>query len=296
MRAPLVMALALIAPALTAAPARGDAFDPRVMVLPVEGTAPTGLGALANDVGTALATGAKVTSSSVARATASFEDTAVIVGCEAAEPDCADAVAAALNVDQLLLATITATGFEASIEITAITREAEPVTETYPVRKASRAADLALIQAAVPRMLEEGEARRTKALEPVDPDPLPPPDPDPVPAPRPPAEGAPSRLPLAVTIGGGVVLVAGVISWALASGLQGDIDDAPTSTPEEVDALVALEDRAALRATLGNVLVIAGAVVAVAGGTWWWLDHRSHARVTVSQLPGGAGVAIGGAW
>lgn len=300
------MKLALALVLALAATARADEFDPRVIVMPVEGSAPSGLGKLGRDVGDALAKGARDSDAEVARADASLADTAVIVGCDPARRDCVDAVAAALNVDQMLIATLSAYGDDASVDITAVTRETEPLTQTFVVRKASRKADLKAIREAVRGMLEEGEARRSAQAATPDPDEPDAPDPDepartvdPAVGPTPPTEvdTTPSPLPRFVMIGGGAIAAVGLTFWALASSTQGDIDDAPTNTAAQLDALVALEHRAAVRANVGNALVVTGAV-AIAAGAVWWLHDRQERRVavTVTAVPGGAGLAIGGAW
>src|SRR5699024_8972436 len=119
----------LVVLAIVVAPAQAgaDDLDPRVMVLPFDGEEPRTRGARSADVASALVRGAERTTSTVAQATASLSDTAVIVGCEPALPACRDAVAAALNVDQLLLARIERDGEAAAVEVTAVTREGEPV-------------------------------------------------------------------------------------------------------------------------------------------------------------------------
>lgn len=303
--------IALAIRILGAAPvARADSFDPRVMVLPVEGEAPRALGKLARDVGDALAKGARDTDAEVARADATLADTAGIVGCEPSARDCVDAVAAALNVDQLLVATISADGDDATVEVTAITRETEPLTQTFTVRKRTRKADLRAIRDAVGGMLEEGEARRAEAAA-VDP-PDEPGGADAVPddADDDPGRGTidatrgrttearPSAVPKILVIAGAAVVAIGLTSWALAAGVQGDIDEAPTATAADLDALTDLEHAMAIRANVGNAFVVTGAIAIAAGAAWWLHDRgeRRRAAVTVTALPSGAGVAIGGAW
>jgi hypothetical protein len=232
----------------------------------------------------------------VARATAPIADTAVIVGCEPTEDSCLDAVAAALNVDQLLIARIAATGAkgeDATVEITAVTREARPVRQTFTVHAASRDADLAALEEQVPVMLEAGEARRDE------PEPPPEPVPVPVPVPVPGPERRSSAGPLIVAGAGGALLVAGGVFWGLAASTQGEIDDAPTATAADLERLADLEDEARLRANVGNVLIVAGAVVAAGGVTWYLVSRRRGREVRVAPLvdpSGGGGVAIGGAW
>ena len=289
----LVAALVVAVPGI--AHAQAEDLDPRVLILPVEGDAPRSLGDLGSAVADAMARGAARITPTVARATASLADTAVIVGCEPEEGACLDAVAAALNVDQLLIATMAPSGEDATVDVTALTREAEPVRRSFTIRVASRDADLAAIEEATPEMLEAGEARKRepKIIEVV----KPPQDPEPDPVPPPP-EGRRSVTPLVIAGAGGALVVAGGVFWGLAASTQGQIDDAPTDSAADLDRLVTLEDQARQRALIGNVLVIGGAVVAAAGATWYLLDRRRERPVHAAPLvvPGGGGVAIGGTW
>jgi hypothetical protein len=302
-RAPArALACALAALLVTAAAgpaARAQPLAPRVLVLPVEGQGPAGLGDLVFELTEALARGAALLTPTVARATAPLEDTAVIVGCDPAVSSCLDQVAAALNVDQLLIARITAAGADATVEVTAITREAEPVRESFRIRRKQRGDDLAAIEKAVPRLLEAGEARRRDAAG-GRPPPEPPPEPLPEPPPGPPPPPAPSRIGPLLVAGAGVALVTtGGVFWGLAAASQRDIDAAPTETPGDLERLATLEERARGRALIGNVAVAAGAAVLGAGVTWYVLQRGPSGREVRTApllLPGGGGLAVQGAW
>lgn len=287
--------LALVAVlVVTASTARAEELDPRVLVMPVEGSAPSGMRELPDEIGDALARGAGTTSSTVTRATASLDDTAVIVGCEPAEAACLDAVAAALNVDQLLIARMAPSGSkDVTVEIVAVTRETEPVRQTFTIHAVSKEADLQSMEAALPVLLEAGEARRKeKAKIETGPDP----DPDPEPEPEPGPERTRNLKPLLVAGGGVAVAFAGMIFWTLASGTQQQIDDAPTGSAADLERLASLEATAKDRALAGNILVITGAVAIAGGVTWYFLDRREEVRAAPLVVPGGGGIAVGGAW
>src|SRR5262249_6137637 len=112
-----------------------------------------------------------------------------------------------------------------------------------------------------------------------------------------PTEPGHARWPLFVAAGGAVILGAGAACWAIASSKQSDIDGAPSATAPELEHLASLESSAKTYATAGNVLVIGGAVVAIAGGVLWWRSS-GDAAVTVTPAVGAdhAAVFVGGRW
>ncbi len=304
----------VVATGAGAADAAGG-LQARVMVLPTEGKV-DGDARLAGDVSEALMRGARRATPNVARATASLADTAVIVGCDPSERPCVDAVAAALNVDQMLLAKVSSEGAGASVEVTAVSRESAPVSRRFPVRGASRRQDLATIEAAVPGMLD-AEYQGGDAPPPP-PDDRPPPDGRPPPDDRPPPDGPVDgtplgppgggdepgrgfspRAPMYLAIGGGALVVGGLAFWGLAAAKQGAIDDAPDATADDLAALEALEARGRTYATVGNVLVVGGAAIGAAGAVWWWKTRgRTPATATITPVvtPGGAAVLLEGRW
>jgi hypothetical protein len=283
--------------------AHADGLESRVMVIPVSGDAPKGLGAVVDDVELALADGARSLTPNVSLATASLADTAVIVGCEPTEASCLDAIAAALNVDQLLIAEVTSVGLDARVDVTAVTRDSEPVRREFVIHKASRAGDVHAVEVAVPVMLEAGETRKAEAAAKAHSDrevdrttkPA-----DPIPEPE---RARPSRShgPLFAMGGGAALMVVGGVFWTLAANQQEVIDSSPTATTDDLERLASLEASARVRASVGNVMVIGGAVVAAVGLTWFVVDRRrghgeSEVQVAPTVVPGGAGVAVGGVW
>lgn len=291
------LVLAAIAAAIAAPRLASAATDlqPRVLVLPAEGKVPAAQPKLATDIADALARGASHTTKNVARADASLTDTAVIVGCDPANHACLDAVAAALNVDQVLFARITPHDKDADVEVTAVTRETEPSTRTFTIHAATHAADVAAIEPAVVEMLESGEARRSQQHKDAV-TALPPPPPPPPVTTEPESEHA--SWPVVVTAGGAALAIAGASCWAIASSRQSDIDHAPASTAADLDHLASLETSGKRYATAGNVLFVGGAVVAVAGAALWWRSWRGphEVAVTPSVGPDHAAVFVGGVW
>ncbi len=296
--------LALAAAVGFVAPARASSLDSRVMVLPSEGEAPATLAGLADALTAAVARGARRTTATVAQAAATLADTAAVVGCDPSGRDCLDAVAAALNVDQLLIVRITSVPAGAEVEITAATREAAPVTRRFRVRPATREADLAAIETAVPDMLEAGEARAglppegTGAPSPSGGPPDPIPTGPPVGPPVDPGTGRSDawRGPAIAVGAGGAVALAGAAFWGLSLATQGDIDAAPTETTADLDRLADLEDTGRRNALIGNVLVVGGAVVIAGGAVWWYRTRRTDVVVVPAVSPDGAGIVMEGRW
>jgi hypothetical protein len=103
------------------------------------------------------------------------------------------------------------------------------------------------------------------------------------------------KLELGGMIGGGGAVVLGVLLWSAASSTQHDIDNAPVRTQKDLADLRDLESRGDAQATVGNVLVITGAVV---GGvaTYFFLRDRRAATATAhlapAVMPHGAGVVL----
>jgi len=312
----LVVAGALTALALAtgASHAQGGSLQARVMVLPAPGA--TGEAKLPADVLAAVSGGARRVTPNVARSTASLTDTAVIVGCDPQERACLEAVAAALNVDQMLLVNVRSeAGGDVTVDVTAVSRDSAPVTKQFVVRAATRKQDLATIEAAVPEMLD-AEARGagtgtdtgtgtetatgTETGTGTDPETGTGTDPGtgtgtggPVDEPR----VSSTRAPMLVTIAGGALAVIGLGAWGLAAAKQGDIDGAPTSSAADLERLADMERTGRTYATTGNVLVVAGGLAAVAGAVWWWKADQARG-VTVSPMVGGdaGGVVLGGRW
>jgi len=96
-----------------------------------------------------------------------------------------------------------------------------------------------------------------------------------------------------LVVGGFALVTGGVISLALASRVQNDIDDAPTTTAAELGALVDLESKGRFRYRLSYALLGAGAVSLAAGVTLGLLG-RSDRRVTVAPTGSGVVAAVGG--
>jgi len=104
------------------------------------------------------------------------------------------------------------------------------------------------------------------------------------------------RLELLGMVGGGSMVLLGFVLWGAANGVQGDIDNAPTTTKEDIAGLRDLESKGDTYAALGNLFTITGLVV---GGISTYLfirDRRAasttSARLTPVVLDHGAGLVL----
>lgn len=102
-------------------------------------------------------------------------------------------------------------------------------------------------------------------------------------------------------IGAGVALsLGGVVTLVLAGNVQNDINDAPTTTPAELDALEELESSGRFRYRLTYGLFAAGAVTLAAGVTLAVMQRREKKRsarsVAVVPTNGGAAAFVGGSF
>lgn len=104
------------------------------------------------------------------------------------------------------------------------------------------------------------------------------------------------RLEIAGMAGGGGLVVLGLLLWGAASGVQSDIDKAPTTTKQDLLDLKDLESRGDGYAGLGNLFVIGGLVVGGLGTYFYIKDRRTtsttSARLTPTVLDHGAGVVL----
>ena len=103
------------------------------------------------------------------------------------------------------------------------------------------------------------------------------------------------KLELGGMIGGGSAVLLGVLLWGAANSTQHDIDAAPTRTQKDLSDLRDLESRGDAQATVGNVLVITGAIVGGVATYFFLRDRRAAtttARLAPAVMPHGAGVVL----
>lgn len=256
-----------------------------------------------------------------------FGDAATAVGCKPDAPACKDEVIAMFAVDEIVITTVARKpgGIELTVHRAVkggASREATMLLATGAspsrldgiaplfgdaVAPAAPAAPIGPIGPAAPPPPAPTVATTERPVEepPVIPTPaeVKPPAPSPVTtttAHREPQVDAPDpgrrRLELLGMVGGGSMVLLGFVLWGAASGVQGDIDSAPTTTQEDLSALRDLESKGDTYAALGNLFTVTGLVV---GGISTYLfirDRRAaataSARLTPAVFDHGAGLVL----
>jgi hypothetical protein len=249
-----------------------------------------------------------------------YSDAATAVGCKPAAAACKDEVIGMLGVDEIVITTVTPKpgGIEVTVRrvgkggasnsatmliatgappdkldgiaplfggkpaapeapAASATAPTEHASETPPVIPAPTAATESPSPAAAPMATDQA-----KAL-PVDK----------------PSTGR-HRLEIAGMVGGAGMVVLGVVFWGAAKSVQSDIDNAPTTTKQNLTDLKDLEDKGDRYAAFGNLLAIGGLVVGGISTYFYIKDRRapatSSARLMPAVLDRGAGLVftIGG--
>jgi hypothetical protein len=247
----------------------------------------------------------------------SFSDAATAVGCRPDSVACKDEVLGMLAVDEIVITTVTPRPGGLEIAVRRIGKGG-----------ASRDATMLLLAAAAPDKLDGIAPLFGAPPAPagsIAPSPTGPrvavddrtreppgipapaavrePQPSPIVTPLEPvslAEAPPStrrhRLEIAGMAGGAGMVVLGAALWAAASGVQGEIEDAPTMTRKDLAHLKDLEAKGDGLAGLGNLLVIGGVIAGSLGTYFYIMDRRAassaSARLTPTVLDHGAGLVL----
>ncbi len=285
-----LVALLLIV-GLTAGPAL--AGPRKVLVLPLDGTAEP---ATRTRLSASLQKMARVLDGEVIAGDATFNDTATAIGCDPTKPACVESVRATLAVDELVFGTADEDAGTVTLIVKRSMKGKPPreVTRSFAASTPPQKVEVELLP------VFSSEPRPDGSTDLTDPavDPVVPTGPEPV-APTPPGGSRRGRtVAIAITAGGGVLLVLGLSLWSSKAGLQDDIDSHPTNTRAEIEDLQELEDKASSRAWAGNLFVVAGLAVAAYGGWRIYRDHQEHKQqaLTIAPVPveGGAAVILRG--
>jgi len=91
------------------------------------------------------------------------------------------------------------------------------------------------------------------------------------------------RLEIAGMAGGGGMVVLGLLFWGATNNVQADINNAPTTTKQNLIDLKNLESRGDAYAGLGNLLTLSGLVIGGIG-TYFYIKDRRAASTTSAWL------------
>jgi hypothetical protein len=254
----------------------------KVLVLPIDGDADPAqrkqLSAVVLDV-------AKGDGRDVALGTTTFAETALAAGCDPHEAGCVETVLATLGVDEIVFGTATTSDGQTTLVASRVAKGEPRKDQTVAIAAGepteSAAPQLRGLYGTAPAATEGSAASVPVAEAPAG---------DSFFATR------ERKIGFGCAAAGGLVFLIGLALWSSESSVQTQIDNAPTSSPAQIRALLALEDKANGYAWEGNVLVVLGLAAGGVGAYYLWQDHKLRATVTPVAHDTGAAVVIGGTW
>jgi hypothetical protein len=268
-----VVALAAIA---SAAPRK-------VIVLPLDGDVDASTKATLDDLVDKLATSIP---GDVTHGDTTFNETAAALGCDPNKNACIDNVLATLAVDEIVWGTATTADGQTTVTVrratigtpaheqTAIIAATDPAETVEP-----QLAPLFGVASVVP--VGSGSAEGSGSAV----------EPEPAPAPVV-AWSQQKKLGVGLAVGGGALVIVGLAMWASESSVQSDIDAAPDRSPDDIQHLRDLEDKASGYAWGGNIAVLLGLGAGGYGAYLLWKDHREAMTITPAPPPSGTGMTF----
>lgn len=261
-------------------------------------------GEKASDIADALKNRLERNGHEVVLASASLEDTALMLGCEPSSDDCLDQVATAVEADGVVIAEMT------DPPTLVVRRDGSTVRREVAADAESFAAAITSIFGGEPSPTDtEPEEAETEPVAPVDAAGVDPEDAgnnDAIEEPASPESRPGGSFSLSrvrgrtwIVLGGGAVVTGvGLALLSAASSRQDEVDRHPTDTVEDLQNLVALEDSGRAYTLWGNVTTIAGVGALVAGGVLLVLDQRSEtdSAPAVTAIASTSGFSLGLAW
>lgn len=267
----LVTALALVTTAV--------AGPRKVLVLPLDGNAAAAQKSQLNDSVAKLAK-AKI-DGDVTIGDTTFQETAAAVGCDPNSPQCADTVLSTLAVDELVYGTATTENGQTTVTVHRATTGVPPTSQAASIAQTDTGDKIepglgpafggaAPSGSAAPREHVGSHFFDTRER----------------------------KLGVGLAAGGVIALAVGISFWLGKNDLQDQIDNHPTRTVADFQALNDLEDRASTKALWGNIMVGLGLGLGAASGYFLYKDHESRNQ-TVTPAPvegGGMALVWGGRW
>ncbi len=276
----LVIGIVVLAASVAAGPHK-------VLVLPLDGNADAATKAKLNTVVHNLA---KSVPGDVSKGDATFGETASAVGCDPNKPACVETVLSTLAVDEIVWGTATTDNGQTTVVVRRATKGTAPHEQTailaaseQPEAAEPRLGPLFGVTGSTTSVPEAGSGSGSALAGPTTP-----------------AEpwSQQKKLGVGLAIGGGALIVVAVALWASESGVQNDIDNAPTSTPADIQNLKDLESKASGYAWGGNIAMVLGLGAGGYGAYLLWKDHKEHTIVTPAPPPSGTGMTfvMRGSW
>lgn len=257
----------------------------KVLVLPLDGNAPAEQKSQLDESLVKLTKAKTVGDVTVGDTT--FTETASAVGCDAQAPECAETVRSTLAVDELIYGTADTADGTTTVTVQRASKDAPAATqvavlaETDPGDKAEAA--LEPIFATMPVAAEEPAAGSIAGSDAVA---------EPV-VRKNFFDTRERKLGVGLAAGGAIALVIGLSFWSSKNDLQARIDNHPNETLSQLQALTALEDRAAGRALWGNIMVALGLGLGGAGAYYLYKDHQNRgATVAPAPVEAGTGMTV----
>jgi len=295
MRRTLVVMTMVIALVATAGPHK-------VLVLPLDGNAPAAQRSKLNASVVKMAK--KNLAGDVTVGDTTFAETAAAVGCDPQSSACAQTVLTTLSVDEIVFGTATKEGKSTKIVVKRVQKGGSDPQTAETTIAASDSADKA-----EPGL--EAAFTEPKPAEPPPPPPLEGSGSGSAVVQEPPKERPrPARgiaffdtkeriMGVAFGAGGVVAIIIGISFWMGKQDLQSQIDDHPTNTLNDFQALEDLEDQASDKALWGNVFFGLGLVLGGASAYMFYRDSKNReAAVSAQPTETGTGAVItyGGRW
>ena len=300
---PLLLAAVLPVALCVVAPGRAVADEGQVLVIEFSGEGDVGdaPARFTKEMADALReSGAEVT-------VAPREDALSLAGCTDTSDECLRQALGVLGAQRVVVGAVRSDGdgsYEVGVRI--IAAEEEPRARAITVRGKSPE------EAAPAFKTQSGAFWRGEEPPAAEPEPATE-EPEPAPEPTTPAEVEPEpergRAPFSASkvepwgwavAGGGVGLMAvGGVFLLAAKGKQSDVDDAPTDTVEDLQALEDMESSGKRYARFGSAFVVVGAVAAIVGGVFVYRqgtrpDEAEEPTVTLAPMlaPGVGGLTL----
>lgn len=275
----LVVAIGVLAASVAAGPHK-------VLVLPLDGNADAATKSKLNTVVQDLA---KSIPGNVSNGDATLSETASAVGCDPNKTACIDSVLSTLAVDEIVWGTATTDNGQTTVVVRRATRGSPAQSQTAILASSEQP------EAAEPRLgplfgvtgtVNLGSAGSAEVGSAVGSGSAAPPPPPGVPW------SQEKKLGVGLAIGGGALIVVGLALWASESGVQNDIDNAPTSTAADIQNLKDLESKANGYAWGGNIAMVLGLGAGGYGAYLLWKDHKEHTMLAPAPPPSGTGMTF----